>query len=448
MNQQTCAHTHQSFISGNKYGIENRTLFTRIESMDLRPNNIPIVGTDEIGERWAVEQQSFFPVFMNGHRQPRTTQHFTPREIMRRFYDMFKVMISALPAHASPNRDYDFNHGRYLFALGEDDSARGLIAVNLLPLGGANRGNIAYTVTMLQFLLTEARPTNTFSFRVFQLIVNGNAATEDEHRFPVLNANNTAERARRTFSIGINVLLNELIQRTDAVQTTLAVASTNLRSDQRVAGARNAGRAVGHFLQVYQDADAQMNFARRESHRLSGGLFFGTAHADMLQLLEALSLIPFIADIVNGRRVNRNSRFTMNRNANPPRPMATGLVDLLRELEENLSDQFLLYAFAILEDDFGYDIAEMTEHANDSTDGLNTSASTSTTGAHGGGAQLKRRELEKEEIGKRLRAIRSACKSGRLHITPEMCDESEAARGKYIAEREQYHKRARAFFDT
>lgn len=397
--------------------------------MDIRRTNPPLRGGDLIAERWVGEQHSYFPLFMDGYKQPRTQRVFTVREVLTRVLTMFKHLYPYLPAHKSPSRDYDFNGGRYVFSLAEDASPRGLVAVRLLP--SADVEHIRYVITLLQFILPDNAPPGQYALHLYRLVTRGEIQEDTQSNFELFNRYHTNPEF---IVLGINTLLSELFNRGDDTYSLVLAATTNLRNDRRVRAARSASRSIGQFLQIYQDSYVQLNYERQRANQLAPGLFFGTVASEMEQLLVTLPMIGHIADAANGRTVNRAGDLVpANRNIVASEPLATEFAALIRELESRLNDRFFLYAIGILQDDYGYNIDFMNNNNNNNSDDM-ASAESSNSEAR---ALLKQRQSEAKQ--RHVQTMRAACRSGQIKMTL-VTRMSDNAKQQYVLQRENHHR--------
>jgi len=395
--------------------------------MDIQRTNPPLRGDDPIAERWANEQHLYFPLFMSGWKQPRSQHVFTVREVLTRVLAMFRHLYPYLPAHKSPDHDYDFNGGRYVFSLGEDVSPRGLVAVRLLPSGDVE--HIRYVITLLQFILPNNAPAGQYALHLYRLVTRGSIEEDTQINFELFNRYHTNPQF---IVLAVDLLLSELFNRGDDTYSMVLAATTSLRNDLRVVAARTAARGIGQFLQVYQDSQVQLNFERRRANQLAPGMFFGTVAHEMEQLLIALPMIGHIADATNGRLVNHSGDLVLaNRNIVNNEPLATEVIALIRELESRLDDHFFLYAIAILQDDYGYNIDFMNN--NDDRDDM-ASAESSNSEAR---AALKQHHGKAKE--RRVKTMRAACRSGHIKMTL-MSRAANDTRHQYVLERERHYR--------
>lgn len=422
--------------------------------MNQRPDNQPISGSNAAGERWANEHSIFYILEMRGSREPRApaSHSFTPRDVLEQFVELFRPIVASLPAGQSTLTDYEFNHGRYLFALGEAPNVpRAIVGVLLFPSTPAQP--FRYTVSLLQFV-QHSTTANRYEMRLFQL--SSTSGGENDRHIDNFAVFFTPLSDREVITVAIDVFYNDLLTYTPAGPRPLTFPRGELRDAAEIVGARAAGRALGPFLSVYQDSYVQLTFRFAESRAMAGGAFFGTVARQMNETILALSVIPFVADYVNGRHVERTSRYNPNTNGGG----ATTIQGLLRELGEGLSDEYFFAAMSVLANDYGYEInldrataARRTlQSGSDDDDGDGDNAALVQTEARGGAVQRNgvvapfifgKQDGSSEERDRYMLALRQAARSNNMVLSRS----KRRDHAQYAKEREQHMKQFSKHFD-
>lgn len=314
------------------------------------PLNWPLPN-DEAARAWLDRVSSYARVYMQGDLY-RVQAPLGVSQVIARIHSMVQEIAPVLPVGTSPDEDYRFNRGRYIFALGEGGATRGIVAVRVYP--GAQRPRVE--VYLLQ-LLTQP-PTTTrerlYTLRLFRYEPSLPGQIEEMRGADLGVATNDAVRIAR----GINFLFNELlVQESDsAAEESIRGTLPRLTNELRVIGSLNAGRALAPFLQVYQDAYLVRAYPRPDETTERGGGFFGRVTPTFTRALNVLGLVRTLAQAVRDRNEQRQSE----------------LIAQIAAFQPAFADA----AFSLLEDDYGYPISqylgesasEQEDDGNDTTD--------------------------------------------------------------------------------